>query len=158
MTEAEQRAAVVAEALAWEHTPYHPKARIKGRRGGVDCALLLAEVYERAGVIRRINPPHYPPDWHLHCQEGDERFVDTILSTGAVEFAGPCSPGDVVAFRIGHAIAHAAIVVAWPRIIHSDLEARMVIRADATRGRHAIGNDGRPRLTRFFTVWPVAAS
>jgi cell wall-associated NlpC family hydrolase len=154
--EATQRAAVVAEALSWRGTPYHPRARVKGKQGGVDCALFLAEVYQRAGMIARVDPPFYPPDWHLHCREGDERFLGVILSTGAAEFAGPPQPGDVVAFRIGHAFAHAAIVIApgWPKIIHSDLEARCVTLADATRGRHAVQNDGRMRPVRFFTLWP----
>jgi len=152
--EAAQRAAVVAEALSWIGTPYHARARIKGRKGGVDCALFLAEVYERAGVIERVTPPHYPQDWHLHCAEGDERFVETILSR-AVEFPGPPQPGDVVSYKIGHAFAHAAIVTGpWPAIVHSDLDARCVIKADGTKGRHAHENTGRPRPVRFFTLWP----
>src|SRR3954454_10152249 len=58
------RAAVVTEAETWIGTPFHHAARVKG--AGVDCLMLLAEVYERAGITAgRINPPFYVPDWHL---------------------------------------------------------------------------------------------
>ena len=38
MTEAETRAAIVAEAMSWIGTPYHSHARIKGV--GVDLSLI----------------------------------------------------------------------------------------------------------------------
>jgi cell wall-associated NlpC family hydrolase len=152
MTEAAQRAAVVAEAHSWLRTPYHHMGRVKGLRGGVDCAMLLAEVYERAGVMARVEVQHYPRDWHLHRR--DERFLSYILPR-AVEIAGPAQPGDVVTYQIGLGFAHAAIVIepGWPAIIHSDMDARCVTLADGTRGRHAIERDGTPRPIRFFTLW-----
>ena len=55
------REAVVTEAASWIGTPFHHAARVKG--AGVDCLMLLAEVYERAGVTtEHINPPFYVPD------------------------------------------------------------------------------------------------
>ena len=48
-----RRAAVVAEAATWLRTPYHHMGRVKN--AGTDCLMLLAEVYEAAGVI----PPRY---------------------------------------------------------------------------------------------------
>ena len=59
-----RRLQVIAEAETWLRTPYHHMGRIKG--GGTDCLMLLAEVFEAAGVIPRIEVPFYPPDWHLH--------------------------------------------------------------------------------------------
>ena len=154
MTEAEQRAAVIAEAVSWLRTPYHHAARVKGH--GVDCAMLLAEVYERAGVLDHVAVQHYPRDWHLHRK--DERFVSYILPR-AVEIAGPPMPGDVVTYQIGLGFAHAAIVnePGWPASIHSDMDARCVTLGDGTEGRHAWRNDGKRRAVRFFTLWPEAA-
>jgi cell wall-associated NlpC family hydrolase len=151
-----QRARVVAEAQDWALTPYHHMGRIKGLSGGVDCAMLLAEVYERAGVIGRVDVAHYPPDWHLHRR--DERFLNTILAS-ATETATPLA-GDVACWRVGFGFAHAAIIVdpGWPAIVHSDISARRVIRSDGTHGRHAHGRDGKPRTVRFFTLWPEIAS
>lgn len=151
-----QRAAVVAEARSWRMTPYHHMARLKGPAGGVDCAMLLAEVYQRAGLIGRVEVPYYPPDWHLHRH--DDRFIAAILAR-AVETASP-RPGDVATWRIGHGFAHAAIVVdpGWPSVVHADMTAGCVTQADGTRGRHAFSRNGMARPVRFFTLWPETAA
>ncbi len=48
------RAAVVAEAHRWLRTPYHKHGRVLG--AGVDCSMLLAEVFEAAGAIPHVDP------------------------------------------------------------------------------------------------------
>lgn len=151
--EALQREAVVREAMSWLRTPYHHMGRVKGHRGGVDCAMLLAEVYERAGVVPHVDVSHYPRDWHLH--RNDERFLSYILPR-AVEIADHPMPGDVVTYHVGRGMAHAGIVIfpGWPAIIHSDMDARCVTLGDGTQGRHALANDGSPRARRYFTLWP----
>lgn len=111
--EREQRAAVVAEARSWLRTPYHHAARLKGV--GVDCAMLLAEVYAAVGLVPRITPEAYPPDWHLH--RGEQKFLAWVA-----RYAFPVEdplPGDAAMYRFGRAAAHGAIVIAWPRIIHA---------------------------------------
>ena len=108
------RAAVVAEAESWIGTPFHHAARIKG--AGVDCLMLLAEVYERAGVAGHINPPFYVPDWHLH--QGAERYMEGLLHY-ARPIDGPPLPGDIALFRFGRTFSHGAIVAQWPRLIHA---------------------------------------
>ena len=107
------RAAVVQEAATWIGTPFHHAARVKG--AGVDCLMLLAEVYERAGVAGHIEPPFYVPDWHLHREA--ERYLQ-----GLMRYARPVKrpePGDIVLFRFGRTFSHGAIVVEWPRLIHA---------------------------------------
>ena len=49
--------------------------RVKG--SGTDCLMLLAEVYEAAGVIPHVEVPFYPPDWHLH--RGAERYLEGLM-------------------------------------------------------------------------------
>ena len=115
--EREQRVAVVAEARTWLRTPYHHAARLKGV--GVDCAMFLAEVYAAVGLVPRIEPEPYPPDWHLH--RGEERFK-AWLNRYAVRVDSPL-PGDVAMYRFGRAASHGAIVIAWPRIIHARIGA-----------------------------------
>jgi hypothetical protein len=56
--------------------PWHHMGRLKGI--GVDCAMLLAEVYERAGVIGRVYVEPYPMQWHLH--RDDERLMEIVNS------------------------------------------------------------------------------
>ena len=43
---------VLIELNNWLGTPYHHAARVQG--AGVDCLMLLLEVYGRAGVFARI--------------------------------------------------------------------------------------------------------
>lgn len=81
----------------------------------MDCAFLLVRVYHAVGLIPDIDPRPYPHDWHLH--RGEERYLDWVSRYGR-----PVSvpmPGDVVLFRFGRCASHAAIVVDWPRVIHS---------------------------------------
>lgn len=98
------RAALVAEARTWLGTPYHHHGRVKGV--GVDCAMLLAEVFERCGVAPRIEPGAYAHDWHLHRSE--EVFLEWVESTGARQVQQP-QPGDVAVFRFGRTYSHGAI-------------------------------------------------
>jgi cell wall-associated NlpC family hydrolase len=133
---------VVTEAAAWIGTPFHHAARVKGPAGGVDCAMLLAEVYVAAGVREApIAAPFYTPDFFLHSRE--ERFLGEVL-TYAAEVAEPL-PADVALFKLGHVFAHGAIVVDWPVIIHAQYGAR-VMRDDASLSARL----RPPRPVRFF--------
>jgi NlpC/P60 family putative phage cell wall peptidase len=132
------RQAVVQEAASWIGTPFHHAARVKG--AGVDCLMLLAEVYERAGVSRRIEPPFYVPDWHLHRDA--ERYMQGLL-----QYARPVempAPGDIALFRFGRTFSHGAIVTSWPRLIHAYWSIG-VVWGDATL--HPL----KDRPVRFFT-------
>lgn len=133
MTEHEQRAAVVREALSWLGTPYHHAARIKG--AGVDCGQILAAVYEAAGLIPHVEPEPYPHDWHLH--RGVERYRGHVEQFAHRTDRTP-QPGDVALFRWGRCISHGAIVIAWPQVLHAfvglgvildDADANMELRA-----------------------------
>jgi cell wall-associated NlpC family hydrolase len=149
---ASQRAAVVAEARTWLRTPYHHMGRVKG--AGVDCLMLLAEVFERVGLVPHLEIEHYPPDWHLHREA--ERYLDGVLRH-TVETAGPPLPGDVVLWRFGRCFSHGAIVVAWPAIIHAYVRTPCTLE-DAERAAWLthIGENGpeqgRERPRRFFTL------
>ena len=123
-----RRQAVVAEAATWLGTPFHHAARVKGKDGGVDCLMLLAEVYERAGAAPHVDPPFYVPDWHLHRDA--ERYLEG-LTRYAREIAGPPQPGDIALFRFGRTFSHGAIVTGWPRLIHAYWSIG-VVQGDAT--------------------------
>jgi cell wall-associated NlpC family hydrolase len=132
------RQAVVAEAASWLRTPYHHMGRLRGV--GVDCLTLLAEVYERAGIIGHVEIPFYPPDWHLH--RGVELYLGGVLDR-ATEIPGPPQPGDIALFKMGRCFAHGVIVIRWPQLIHAHYSAG-VIGGDATQGQLA------GRAVRFF--------
>lgn len=100
------RAAIVAEARAWLGTPYHHHGRLQGV--GVDCAMLLAEVFEHVGLVAHVDAGTYPHDWHLHRSE--ERFLGWLERCGARETGTP-APGDVAIFKYGRAYSHGAVLV-----------------------------------------------
>ena len=107
-------AALIAEALSWEGTPWHHQAAIKG--AGVDCAMFLLRCYQAVGAVdSAYDPRPYPRDWHLHRSE--ERFAAEILKH-ARRVRKP-RPGDLALYKFGRCHSHGAIVVAWPIIIHS---------------------------------------
>ena len=138
------RAHVVKEAESWIGTPFHHAARVKG--AGVDCLMLLAEVYERAGVVDRIDPPFYVPDWHLHRDA--ERYLE-----GLVQYARPIEaplPGDIALFRFGRTFSHGAIVTRWPRLVHAYWNLG-VVHGDARL--HPLA----ARSVRFFTPFTPRA-
>lgn len=104
MSEAEDRARVLREAMSWLGTPYHPCADIKGI--GVDCGMLLVRVFVDTGLCAPFDPRPYPSDWHLH--RGEEKYLGFIFDRCA-EVAAP-QPGDVAVFKIGRCYAHGGIV------------------------------------------------
>lgn len=110
----EKTEAVIAEAKDWIGTPYRKHGRIKGV--GVDCSMLLAEVYERAGAIGHVDPV-YAADWHLHHSE--EKYIDWLVQLGDEVVGEEPRPGDVVVWKFGRTFSHGAIVVEWPMVIHA---------------------------------------
>lgn len=110
----EQQSAVLLEAHRWLNTPYRHQGAVLG--AGVDCIMLLACVFHGAGVSPWIDPRPYPMDWMLHRSEeryllGLEKFADQV--------DGAPQPADIVTFQVGRTFSHAAIVVAWPTILHA---------------------------------------
>jgi cell wall-associated NlpC family hydrolase len=122
------RQRIVDEAREWVGTPWHHEARVRG--AGVDCGMLLLEVYERVGLLPRIDPDHYSMDFMCHRTE--EWFTETILKYAEEIFEPPYLPGDVVMFRWGRIFSHGAIVISWPQIIHASSPDRCVTYADVS--------------------------
>lgn len=105
---------MLAEARSWERTPYHHRQRRKGV--GVDCAMLLYEVYHAVGLVPELEIPPYPPDWHMH--RSAERYLG-VMEPFVAWIDEPPLPADVVVFQIGRCYAHGVIVVDWPVGIHA---------------------------------------
>lgn len=118
MTEDQQRAAVIAEVLSWQRTPFEWGQCVKG--AGVDCGRFLAGVMNGASVkqIDLGSLPNLSPQWFLH--RPDESFLDQIRRF-AVEYelepGRTPRPGDIVVARFGRDYAHSAIVIDWPKVI-----------------------------------------
>jgi cell wall-associated NlpC family hydrolase len=145
MTEAEQRAAIVAEARSWCGTRYHPCADVKG--AGVDCGMLLVRVFVDTGLVPRLDPRPYPPDWHLH--RSDERYLGIVLKF-CREIAAPTGPGDVIAFRYGRCYSHGGIVtkVAPLTMVHAYSPARTTLEEELSHNLKLMA-----AAPRFFSFW-----
>jgi cell wall-associated NlpC family hydrolase len=128
MGEAEKglRAQIVAEAKTWIGTPYHHEGRIKA--AGVDCGMLILEVFEKVGLLPHIEVEHYPQDFMLHRSE--EWYLKIVLENGFEIFKTPL-PGDVVLYRSGRIYAHGGIVINWPTIVHACVDEKKVSIANA---------------------------
>ncbi len=98
----DERAAVVAEAMSWDGTPFVSGAMIKG--AGVDCAHLLVAAF--APVVT-VQVPKYPPDWFLHSDR--ERLLEMVRQF-CVTVETP-DVGDIATFKFGRATSHAGIIV-----------------------------------------------
>lgn len=148
MEEAEQRAAVVAEAKSWLRTPHRNGQRLKG--AGVDCAMFPAEVYHSVGLVPHIEVEHYPRDWHHH--NAAERYLAKVFEYATEIAQVEARPGDLVLFVDGKCYAHGAIIQppGWPRVIHADSNIGYVTYAKGDGGK--LG-DERTK-PRFFTLWP----
>jgi cell wall-associated NlpC family hydrolase len=140
-TEDQERAAVIAEARSWLGTPYHHMARVK--KHGVDCAMLLAEVYERAGVIAHVEVETYSIQWHLHRSE--EKLMQTVSQYGHEVEAGKA--GDIVLFKFGRAFSHGGILVSDGIIVHAQLNVGTTL--DDIKAH----SDLVQRDKKFFSCW-----
>jgi cell wall-associated NlpC family hydrolase len=144
MSEAEQRAAVVAEARRWLGTPYAHRQRLHG--AGVDCAQLPLAVYEAAAVIPPTDVGEYPAQWHLH--RGEERYLGWLDRLARPVAEAELQPGDFLVFRFGRTFSHGAILVAPGLVVHAYIRARKVT-LDAY-GEH---EDLRGRERLAFSLW-----
>jgi cell wall-associated NlpC family hydrolase len=152
MTESEQRQAVIAEARSWIGTRFMCQARLKrigNDLGGVDCATLLCEVYERTGIVSKVDLPHYKRDWQAHASGA---IYETVVQQFAHEVPSEAvQSGDIVLFLLTgttKVFSHAGIVFNWPNEI---LHARWgggVETFDVTR--ESLFKFAK---TRFFSLW-----
>lgn len=140
---AEQRAAVVLEALGWLGTPYHHHGRIKGV--GVDCAQILCAVFEACGRVPHIELGNYPRDWHLHHSE--ELYMGWLARVGARRVEAP-GLGDIALFQFARCFSHGSIVVAADTVLHSYLG----------HGVHVSRFTEAPlagREVQYWSIWPA---
>lgn len=120
------REKIIQEAMTWLGTPYHQCARIKGV--GVDCGLFVAQVMENVGVLPHIEPGFYTAEHALHSSlEIFKGLVEKYLYP--VKGREPL-PGDVILYKFGLCRSHAAIVVDYPKIIHSYIRRGVILDSD----------------------------
>jgi cell wall-associated NlpC family hydrolase len=122
----EQAAAVILEAQGWLNTKYHSHGRLKAV--GVDCAMLLLEVYSNAGIVPRFDPGAYPEQFGLHRSE---ELFKGFVERYAVQMPEPVAGGCVL-FKFGRCYSHGGIMISKTRLIHAVMREGRVAYGDLT--------------------------
>jgi len=115
----ETRSPIARIAREWIGTPFVPQARIK--RAGVDCVNLPAAILIEARVLDSVITGPYTIDAGRHASVSqlvawlrkDGRFDEWPVSAPPAPLE-PLIEGDLVAFRIGHGVAHHVGLVVSP--------------------------------------------
>jgi hypothetical protein len=141
----QERENIVKVAESWYSTPYRGHTCLKGV--GCDCGQLLKGVYMEAGHRPEDGVP-LPSDYSLQVflHRKDTQYIDTVSKYMREIPEVEVKPGDLVVYQIGHAFAHAAIIVKWPKHVVHALMREGVCAGDGMN--HKFG-----RLKKkFFTV------
>jgi cell wall-associated NlpC family hydrolase len=129
MSEAEQRARVVEIANSFLGVHWIHLGRAQG---GMDCGGLVIVTFKEAGLIPQdFDTEFYPVDFMMHR---DEQKMVGFVERFCRKVEREPRPGDIALYRVGRVVAHCAIVVAWPRIIHAARAAGGVGYEDADQG------------------------
>jgi len=112
------RQKIVLEAKTWIGTPYKHYSSSKG--GGADCGLFIMKTYENAGLIKFKQPPFYPLDWAYHNPVG-EMFEDIVKGYCNEVTKEEAGLGDIILYKFGKCLSHAAIIIEDNKIIHSEI-------------------------------------
>lgn len=117
-----KRSEVCEEALSWNKTPYVKKGQLKGL--GADCFTFPAEVMIACGIFTREQLPPYQHDWFLHTTE--EEYLKLLFRHAVEILTARCwatlkvEPGNIAVVRFrSQVFNHSAIVLKWPRCIHT---------------------------------------
>lgn len=110
----DQRNQVVAEARSWIGTPYRGWSCLKG--AGTDCGQLIYGVFRACGLVPEVT---LPKDYSLQVAQhrASTEYIETVDKYFRDIPESEVQPGDLVVYKLGHAFAHAAIIVSWPSFI-----------------------------------------
>ena len=137
-----QRLAITKEALEWAalKTPYRGWSCVKG--AGADCGQLLYGIYRACRLIPELPlPKDYSIDVAAHRASTEYMGIVDKYFRPVSESA--VLPGDLVCYKLGLAMAHAAVIIRWPDFI---------IQAEAAHGvsgSHGINNPAL-RVRRYL--------
>ena len=150
----QERLRVVLEAWSWMHTPYLHENRLKrdarfaGDVGGADCGNYQGAVFAAAGLIEEPPLYKYPHDFYKHSDQEVFRDIVAGFCERVDEF--PPLPADIIAVAFGKvSIAHLALVVNWPVVIHTTRGGGGVELDDGSQGNLSVRRSGVWRLKRW---------
>lgn len=154
-----ERKAVVDEALSWEGTPFHNRASVKGKDGGVDCARFISAVHLNALGLKTAVPDislqinlHEDAIARYAKERGyatNEIYLEELKRAGWHEISREqLGPGDLVVPKIGRIHWHGSIVIDWPKVISAHGQVGKVLISNAEVDGWIAGRD-----LKFFSLW-----
>jgi len=156
MSEAEERARVIADGWAYVGTPFRHQCDAKG--AGVDCAMWIVRAFVDCGVVEPFDPRPYPRLWFLHKSE--ELYLGWLNRFAEEIPAEEAKPGDIVIYKYGQCFSHAGMIVSDQLLIHAwflEEQVRSCERFDIHLTHY--GRDGGPKLcgkprpVKYFDPW-----
>ena len=121
------RQAIIKEALSWRFTPYSDHNGVKGV--GCDCAYFPLRVFQAVGLIdKNYSIPYYSPQqWlnsksqidKMHLRVEDTTYLDIVKSLFCEISLTEALPGDLMLTQVVASWTHGAIIIRWPRVMHS---------------------------------------
>jgi len=135
-----ERAAVVQCARSYLLTPWHHQGRVKGPKGGIDCAGLIICVAKELGIAD-VDFANYSAHADGTLKFVCARYMQSIPANHA-------QPGDVLVFAFEVEPHHLGIVAEYdgqPTVIHSYAQARCVV-------ENAIDPTWRPMIRGAYAM------
>lgn len=116
------REQIVAEALSWVGTPFHPHGYAKGPSGGCSCETCAVGIYRGAGLLPPdLIVPQGSLQWSRANKESlIEPFIDKELSRyfDKVGLTHEPEPGDLLGFQPGACVHHLGVFVGETSFVH----------------------------------------
>lgn len=119
-----QREKLVQEARSWWGTRYAGHSAVKGKRGGVDCAQLIRQVFINCGFQPDDGVP-LRPDYSLQISQhrADTEYIDVVERYMREIPESEVKPGDVVVYHLqsAYSFSHSGLIVSWPdEVVHAN--------------------------------------
>lgn len=153
--EAESRFRFVTEAMSWIGTPFVDQGAVKGPKGCVDCAMMLARSAIDSGLVPEFEPRPYDSRCMMQ-KEGPELFVEIVERLGGREIdAGAFRVGDVILYRVAWKFSHGGVKATSTELVHADGVARkcLLSRLDEPILNFHPTREPIPREAKYFSMW-----
>jgi cell wall-associated NlpC family hydrolase len=152
--EAAGRAAIVREGLEWVGTPFINCADVKGRAGGVDCAMLMVRCYVDTGKLPAFDPRPYSATWMQ--SRGEEKFLEWVeTKLGARRVEKP-QLADLVIWMWGRCYSHGGLLINSREVVHAfgPADCCLISRMDEEPIKYVpYRSTNFLRPVRYYDVW-----
>ena len=153
--EAESRFRFVTEAMSWIGTPFVDQGAVKGPKGCVDCAMLMARAAIESGLVPEFDPRPYDSRYMMK-REGPELFIEIVERLGGREIdAESFRFGDVILYRVAWKFCHGGVKSTATELVHADGVAGMCLlsRLDEAILNFHPAREPIPREAKYFSMW-----